>query len=336
MRTYIIAEAGVNHNGDIELAKELIYQAKKSGADCVKFQTYKTENLITKNAPKANYQLITTDRNESQYDMLKNLELSYSDFKYLFEYSKKVGIDFISTPYNFQDIDFLDSLGLESFKVASGQMTELPFLSYLAKKKKKIILSTGMSDLGQVYQAASKIREFSNEKLFILQCTTNYPSTIDDANLNCMQTIKSACNVEVGYSDHVVGNFACYAAVALGAKIIEKHFTLDKSMPGPDHSCSSDPKELIELVNGIREIEKSLGNKNKLPTDSESKNLKGMRRSLVARNIIKKGQKIKKEDLIFKRPLNGLNINYYDSVIGKYAAVDIEMDSPLNYNSIKW
>lgn len=336
MKTYIIAEAGVNHNGNMEFAKELIIQAKKSGADCIKFQTYKTENLITKKAPKANYQLNSTDKNESQFEMLKKLELSYNDFEYLYEFSKKVGIDFISTPYNFEDIDFLDSLGIELFKVASGQLTELPFLAYLAKKNKKIILSTGMSDLGQVYQAVSKIREFSSKELFVLQCTTNYPSIINDANLKCMKTIKSACNVEVGYSDHVIGNFACYAAVALGAKIIEKHFTLDKSLPGPDHLCSSNPSEFSQLVNGIREIEKSLGNENKLPTDSELENIKGMRRSLVARKTIKKGQKIKKDDLIFKRPLNGLDTNYYELVIGKYAAFDIESDSPLDYNSIKW
>lgn len=336
MRTYIIAEAGVNHNGNMEFAKELINQAKKSGADCIKFQTYKTENLITKKAPKANYQLKSTNKNESQFDMLKKLELSYDNFEHLYNYSKKVGIDFISTPYNFEDIDFLDYLGIELFKVASGQLTELPFLAYLAKKNKKIILSTGMSDLGQVYHAVSKIREFSNEELFVLQCTTNYPSKIIDANLKCMKTIKSACNVEVGYSDHVIGNFACYAAVALGAKIIEKHFTLDKSLPGPDHLCSSDPSEFSQLVNGIREIEKSLGNENKFPTDSELENIKGMRRSLVARKMIKKGQIIKKKDLVFKRPLNGLDTNYYELVLGKYAAFDIEPDSPIYYNSIQW
>ena len=210
-RTYIIAEAGVNHNGDIKIAKELILKAKKVGADCIKFQTFKTESLISADAPKAEYQLKTTNPIQSQFDMLKSLELSYSDFSILFNLCKKSKIDFISTPYNFEDIDFLGDLGVDTFKIASGQLTELPFIEYAAKKNKKMILSTGMSSLSQIFDAVELIKKYSKKEISVLQCTTNYPSKIEEANLNCMKTIKSACDVKVGYSDHVIGNYACYS-----------------------------------------------------------------------------------------------------------------------------
>ncbi len=336
METYVIAEAGVNHNGKLDLAVRLVDKAKEAGASCIKFQTFKTENLISKNAPKADYQLITTDKKESQFSMLKNLELTYENFSYLNDYCKKNEIDFMSTPYNFEDIDFLDSLGVNCFKIASGQLTELPFINYVAKKNKKIILSSGMSNLSQILDAIEVIKNNSDSEITVLQCTTNYPSNIEDANLNCLRTIKQACGVEVGYSDHVMGNYACFAAVALGATVIEKHFTLDKNMAGPDHSCSCDFIDLKELIYGIKEIEKSLGSRIKIPTSTELKNANGMKRSIVARVDIKKGEKIKKDYLVFKRPLGGLDINYYDLIIGKKSAKDIKADSLFNFDMIKW
>ena len=253
-----------------------------------------------------------------------------------FQYCKKIKIDFMSTPYSFEDIDFLNNMGVNSFKIASGQLTEIPFLKYVAKTNKKIILSTGMSDLSQIYNATEVIKANSNGKLIVLQCTTNYPSNIEDSNLNCMRTIREACEVEVGYSDHVIGNHACFAAVALGATVIEKHFTLDKSMPGPDHSCSSNPEELKDLIYGIREIEKSLGSKSKKPTKIEIINAKGMKRSLVTKVNIKKGEKITEEHITFKRPSDGLDVNYYDLILNKTAKTDILKDTQLSFDLIKW
>lgn len=335
-RTYIIAEAGVNHNGDIKIAKELILKAKKVGADCVKFQTFKTESLISADAPKAEYQLKTTNPIQSQFDMLKSLELSYSDFSILFNLCKKSKIDFISTPYNFEDIDFLSDLGVNTFKIASGQLTELPFIEYAAKKNKKMILSTGMSSLSQIFDAVELIKKYSKKEISVLQCTTNYPSKIEEANLNCMKTIKSACDVKVGYSDHVIGNYACYSAVALGAKIIEKHFTLNKKMLGPDHSCSADPNEFENLVNGIREVEKTLGSKIKRPTVLESKNVQGMKRSLVAKSEIKKGEIFSLNNLTFQRPNKGLDVNLLEQIIGKKAKEVIKENEFIKMKNIDW
>tara|TARA_B110000858_G_C17789857_1_gene469267 strand:- start:248 stop:1267 length:1020 start_codon:yes stop_codon:yes gene_type:complete len=335
-KTYIIAEAGVNHNGDIELAKELILKAKEIGADCIKFQTFKTENLITPDAPKANYQLKTTNPKHSQFTMLKNLELSYSDFSILFEFCKKTGIDFISTPYNFEDVDFLDKLGVDCFKIASGQLTELPFIKYIAKKNKKIILSSGMSNLAEIFEAVEIIKNHSTSGVSVLQCTTNYPSEIEDANLNCIKIIRASCDVKVGYSDHVIGNYACFSAVALGATIIEKHFTLDKKMSGPDHLCSSDPSDFKELVLGIRNIEKSLGSSIKRANAAELKNILGMKRSIVAKSDIKKGEIFNEHNLIFKRPNRGLDVNYYEHILGKKALNDIKINEFIELKKIQW
>ena len=335
-KTYIIAEAGVNHNGDIELAKKLILKAQEIGADCIKFQTFKTENLITPDAPKANYQLKTTNPKHSQFTMLKNLELSYSDFSILFEFCKKTGIDFISTPYNFEDIDFLDKLGVDCFKIASGQLTELPFIKYIAKKNKKIILSSGMSNLAEIFEAVEIIKNHSNSEVSVLQCTTNYPSKIEEANLRCIKTISDGCDIEVGYSDHVIGNYACFSAVALGATIIEKHFTLNKKMLGPDHSCSADPSDFKELVLGIRNVEKSLGSKIKRASPSELKNINGMKRSLVAKSEIKKGEIFNENNLTFKRPYKGLDVNYYGQILGKKAKELIKENEFIEMKKIQW
>lgn len=335
-RTYIIAEAGVNHNGDINMALQLIDEAKKAGADCVKFQTFKAEQIVTKTSPKANYQLKVTDAEESQFTMLQKLELGFDHYKQLIGRCKAVGIDFLSTPYNKSDVDFLQELDIPGFKIASGQLTEVPFLRYVAQAQKPIILSTGMATMADVFTAVETIRATGNNDLVVLQCTTNYPSSIDDANILAMNSIKKACNVRVGYSDHVENNQACYAAVALGAEIIEKHFTLDRSLPGPDHSSSLDPEGFAELVKGIREIERALGTGLKVPTSTEQQNSHGMKRSLVALQDLKAGTVITEEVLGFKRPANGLPINQLDLIIGKQLARDVVKDEALQYHSIVW
>lgn len=335
-KTYIIAEAGVNHNGNIDLAIELIRKAKEAGADCVKFQTFKAEQIVTQTSPKANYQLLVTDSNESQFEMLKKLELKMEHYPILISYCREIGIDFMSTPYNFEDVDFLNSLGIDSFKIASGQLTEIPFLRYAAKKMKRMIISTGMANMSDVFLAVQTIRGEGNQNIVVLQCTTNYPSKIEDSNLLAMVSIKDACKVKVGYSDHVENNYACLASVALGAEIVEKHFTLDRNMEGPDHSCSLEPNEFKELVLGIRNIELAMGDGLKIPTKAELENSNGMKRSIVAVTKIKKGETINIEQIGFKRPFNGLSPNLLNDILGKVALKDIEIDEPIQLNSIKW
>lgn len=333
---YIIAEAGVNHNGDINLALDLIEKAKLSGADCVKFQTFKAHQIVTKTSPKAKYQLEVTDRTESQFDMLKKMELDMEDYRILLKKCKELDIDFLSTPYNIEDIDFLESLNVTGYKVASGQLTELPFLKYLATKQKTMIISTGMANLSDVFLAVETIRETGNEDIIVLQCTTNYPSKIEDANLLAMVSMRDSCKVRVGYSDHVENNYACFGSVALGAEIVEKHFTLDKKMEGPDHSSSLNPEEFRELVEGIRNVEKALGSGLKKPSQIEIDNSYGMKRSLVILSDMKAGSVIKTEDIGFKRPATGLSPNMLADVIGKKLAKDMVEDEAIQLNSIQW
>ncbi|WP_348823517.1 N-acetylneuraminate synthase [Flavobacterium aestuarii] len=333
---YIIAEAGVNHNGSINLALELINEAKKAGADCVKFQTFKAEEIVTAASPKAKYQLEVTDKNESQFDMLKKLELSLDDYHLLIKRCKELDIDFLSTPYNIKDVDFLEELNVTAYKIASGQLTELPFLKYAAQKKKLMIISTGMANMSEVFAAVETIRSQGNENIVVLQCTTNYPSKISDANLLAMLSMKEACKVRVGYSDHVQNNYACFASAALGAEIIEKHFTLDKNMDGPDHSSSLNPDEFKDLVVGIRNIEKALGTGLKKPTTIEVENSYGMKRSLVLNVDLLSGTIIKEEHIGYKRPFNGLPVNMLDMVIGKRINKDMLKDEALQYSFIDW
>ncbi len=335
-KTYIIAEAGVNHNGDVNIARKLIEEAKGSGADCVKFQTFKASQIVTKTSPKAKYQLEVTDSSESQYAMLKKLELDFDAYEGLVSYSKELGIDFLSTPYNLEDISFLERLGVSTFKVASGQLTELPFLKALARTNKTIILSTGMATMSDVFDAVETIRNEGNDDIIVLQCTTNYPSDIKDSNILAMQSIKEACGVRVGYSDHVENNYACFASVALGAEVVEKHFTLDKNMEGPDHTCSLTPVEFRELVEGIRNIELALGSKIKKPAPVEIENSKGMKRGLVIVKEINKGDVLTEEHIGFKRPLTGIPINMLDSLIGKQVSKQMFVDQVIDYNCIIW
>ncbi|MBF4465687.1 N-acetylneuraminate synthase [Flavobacterium sp. LC2016-12] len=335
-KTYIIAEVGVNHNGDPAIAKELIKQAKASGADCVKFQTFKASQIVTKTSPKAKYQLEVTEKSESQYEMLKKLELDFKDYKMLIDYCDEINIDFLSTPYNLEDLIFLEELNVDSYKIASGQLTELPFLKEVAKRKKTILLSTGMGTLANVFDAVEAIRSEGNDDIIVLQCTTNYPSKIEEANILAMNTIKEACGVRVGYSDHVTNNYACYASVALGAEVVEKHFTLDKNMEGPDHTCSLTPSEFAELVDGIRNIEMSLGSKVKRPSQIEMENSLGMKRGMVIIQEIEAGTILTAKHIGFKRPLKGLPINMLDQIIGKEISKSMSIDEALDYDCIVW
>jgi N,N'-diacetyllegionaminate synthase len=335
-KTYIIAEAGVNHNGNIDIALQLVNAAKEAGADCVKFQTFKAEQIVTKTSPKAAYQLEVTDRTENQFDMLKKLELDFEGYRVILKRCKELNIDFLSTPYNKEDVDFLVALDVDGFKIASGQLTELPFLRYSASKGKKMIISTGMATMADVFNAVDAIRSVGNDNIVVLQCTTNYPSSIEDANLLAMLSMKEACKVSVGYSDHVENNYACFAAVALGAEIVEKHFTLDKNMEGPDHTSSLTKPEFEELVIGIRNIELCLGSGLKVPSSIEAKNSFGMKRSLVVNKDVERGDVITEDLIGFKRPSNGLSINYLDDIIGKTFAKAMVKDEALQYNSIVW
>ncbi len=332
---FIIAEAGVNHNGNVDMAIELVRKAKECGADCVKFQTFKAERVVSKTAPKAAYQMETTNPEESQLDMLRKLELKRQDYVSIIEACKSEGICFLSTPYSTEDIDFLDELGVSAYKVASGQTVEPFFLKYLAKKKKPIILSTGMCTLAEVDEAIRTIRATGNENVAVLQCTTNYPSASCDANLNAMVTMRNACNVLAGYSDHTTTSTACIAAIALGACIIERHFTLDKHLPGPDHSSSSDPGEFLKLVELIRETESVLGSGLKVPCESEERNIPGMRRGLVAAKDIKAGEEFTHENITAKRPLRGLPPKLLHQILGRKASTSIPAETPIDFEVIQ-
>ncbi|MFW5794999.1 MAG: N-acetylneuraminate synthase, partial [Bacillota bacterium] len=247
-KIFIIAEAGVNHNGDLEIAKKLINTAVNAGADAVKFQTFSANRLVTKNAPKANYQNETTDKNESQYEMLKKLELSFEEHKILKKYCAENNILFLSTPFDFESVDLLEALEVELYKIGSGDLNNIPLLKYIADKNKPLIVSTGMSNLAEVEEAVMAVKETGDNELVLLHCVSNYPAKYENINLKAMNTLKTAFNVQVGYSDHTLGIEIPIAAVAMGAKVIEKHFTLDKTMDGPDHRASLNPEELNQMV----------------------------------------------------------------------------------------
>ncbi|WP_027327682.1 N-acetylneuraminate synthase [Helicobacter pametensis] len=329
MSILIIAEAGVNHNGDIGLAKKLIEVAKDSGADIVKFQTGKPENVISKFAPKAQYQIENTgDKIESQLEMVKKLALQDSDWPVLISHCQKIGIEFLSTPFDFESIRLLDSLGMQIFKIPSGEITNLPYLRMIGKLKKQVILSTGMSNLGEIETAISILTQAGTkrENITILHCNTEYPTPMKDVNLKAMQTIANAFHLPVGYSDHTEGIHIPIAAVAMGAQVIEKHFTLDKTMEGPDHKASLEPHELKEMVKCIREIENALGNGIKRESESEKKNKPIARKSIVANKPIKAGEIFSEDNLYVKRPANGLSPMEWDNVIGKVAKKNFAED----------
>ncbi len=327
-KALIIAEAGVNHNGDLNLAKKLIEVAAKSGADFVKFQSFKAELCVSKNAKKAAYQLKTTAKDESQLEMIKKLELDFNAHQLLISHAKQCGIAFLSTAFDLESIKLLDDLGLEVFKIPSGEITNLPYLKKIAKLNKKIILSTGMSNLGEIEAALGVLCKEGTQRanITLLHCTTEYPAPFNEVNLKAMQTLKNAFNLDVGYSDHTKGIHISLAAIALGASVIEKHFTLDKNMSGPDHKASLEPDELQELCTKIREIESALGNGIKQASKSERKNIEIARKSLVAKKKIKKGEIFSEENLTTKRPASGISAMRYDEYLGKKASKDYEED----------
>lgn len=327
-KVFIIAEAGVNHNGSFKIAKKMVDAAKAAGADAIKFQTFKAENLVSKFAPKAGYQKETTRENESQFNMLKKLELSSGAHKSLINYCRKKNIMFLSSPFDNESIDLLNNLGLKIFKIPSGEITNLPYLRKIGKLKKKIILSTGMSNLKEIKQALGILTKAGTNKknITVLHCNTEYPTSFEDVDLNAMLTIKNTFNVNVGYSDHTPGTEVSIAAAALGAIVLEKHFTLDKNMPGPDHKASLNTKELKVMVDAVRNAEKALGNSIKKPSPSEFKNMLIVRKSIVAKRGIEKGEKFNKENITVKRPGFGISPMLWDKVIGKTATRKFDED----------
>ena len=331
---FIIAEAGVNHNGDIKIARKLVEEAKKCGANCLKFQTFKAEQVVTQNAPKAKYQLKTTDPTESQFEMLKKLELPLDSYTDLIKYCNKHDIIFLSTPYSEDDVDFLVDIGVPAFKLASICVAEPQFIQYVARKGKPVILSTGMAELQEVRDAVNAFYDTGNKDLILLQCTTNYPSRLEDANLHAMVTMHDTFGSLVGYSDHTQDDTACIVSVGLKATVIEKHFTLDKNLPGPDQSSSYDPIEFTRLVRNIRNAETTLGSYNKEPCVIEKKNALGMRRSIVAKKNIKRGTTITKDMITCKRPATGIKPNFILDIVGRVAKNDIPIDKLLHWSDI--
>ena len=329
MSVYIIAEAGVNHNGKLDLALKLCDAAKEAGVDAVKFQTWKTENIVTASARQAAYQTENTGKEESQYDMLKGLELSYDHFRTIKDYCKKIGIDFLSTPDEEESLEFLVSLDLPFIKVSSGEVTNIPYLRKIGGCKKPVILSTGMSNIAQVALAYDTLLQAGADGVSLLHCTTNYPCPYNEVNLKAMITLREAFKCKVGYSDHTMGMEVPVAAVAMGAEIIEKHFTLDKNMEGPDHKASLEPAELKLMVQQIRNINVALGDGIKRPNKSEAENAKAVQKSILAKRLIKKGEILTEDILTVKRAGEGISASLWDSVIGAPAIKDFEIDEPI-------
>jgi N,N'-diacetyllegionaminate synthase len=326
-KVIIIAEAGVNHNGDIDLAKQLIDVAASAGADYVKFQTFKADKLVQKKATKAAYQIANTGNNDSQFEMLKKLELSEEDHQVLIDYCRQKNIQFLSTAFDLDSIDFLkDKIGL--YKIPSGEITNLPYLQKVAGLKLPIILSTGMATMQEVKDTVEVLTQHGGDKntITVLHCNTEYPTPMQDVNLLAMQSIQKELNVSVGYSDHTLGIEVAIAAVALGATIIEKHFTIDRNSEGPDHKASLEPEELKAMVKAIRNIEQALGNGIKTPSPSEQKNIAIARKSIVAGSFINTGDIFTKENLTVKRPGNGISPMQWNNVLGKKANKNFEPD----------
>ncbi|WP_026527202.1 N-acetylneuraminate synthase [Butyrivibrio sp. VCD2006] len=328
-RILIIAEAGVNHNGSLELAKKLVDTAKECGADIVKFQTAKLSSLVSKSAPMAEYQKANTGKEESQKDMLSKLLLPFDDYKVLADYCKTVGIRFLSTPFDVDSIEFLDPL-LDIWKVPSGEITNYPYLVKIAKTKKDIILSTGMCIMSEVEDAVKVLRDNGCGKITILHCTTNYPTPMEDVNLRAMLSLKERFGFDVGYSDHTRGIEVPIAAAALGATVLEKHFTLDRNMEGPDHKASLEPSELRDMVAAVRNIEIALGDGIKEPTEAELKNRLVARKSIIAARKIKKGEIFTEENLTTKRPGSGISPMKWNEIIGMKAARDYDEDEMID------
>jgi N,N'-diacetyllegionaminate synthase len=328
MKVLIIAEAGVNHNGDIDVAKRLIDVAAGAGADLVKFQTFNADRLVTENASKADYQKLAGDNNESQHFMLRKMELTEAMHHELIAHCALRGIDFFSTGFDIESINLLVSLGQELFKIPSGEITNLPYLRHIGKLRKEVILSTGMSSMDEIESAINALEDSGTPRasITVLHCTTSYPAPMSDINLHAMQSIRSKFGVDVGYSDHTLGIEISLAAVALGATVIEKHFTLDRTLPGPDHKASLEPEELKYMIAGIRNIEEALGDGLKRLMPSEVNNRDIARKSVVARLPIISGQVLNEENLTTKRPGTGISPMDWDDLIGKKSHRDYSVD----------
>lgn len=328
---FIIAEAGVNHNGSLDAARQMVQVAAHAGADAIKFQTFKAEKLATAQAPKAAYQAVATGENENQLEMLRKLELSEADFRKLLDECHKNNILFLSTPFDEDSADFLASLDMEAYKISSGEITNLPFLAYVARKGRPLIVSTGMSYLNEVDLAVRTIQTAGNHDLVLLHCTSNYPADPADVNLRAMATLEQAFQVPVGFSDHTMGTEIPLAAVAMGASVIEKHFTLDRSLPGPDHQASLEPAELGALVKGVRKVEASLGHGRKEPVEREANTAAVARKSIVARLDIPAGTILNEKHFMMMRPGTGLPSVLLQYVIGRTARVNIPAGTLISF-----
>lgn len=335
MSAYIIAEAGVNHNGDLDTAFRMIDAVKDCGCDCIKFQTFRTESLVTKNAKKAEYQIENTQNNDSQYEMLKKLELSFEDFKKLKEYCVQCGVDFLSTPFDEESVDLLEELGVTVYKMSSGDITNKPLLQYVARKQKPMIISTGMCTIEEVKEAVAWIEACDNHQITLLHCTSNYPTPYQDVNMNAMATLAKEFSYPVGYSDHTQGIMIPVMATVLGATVIEKHFTLDKNMEGPDHKASLDIEELKEMVRAIRAVESAKGSGEKKPAESELSTREVARKSVVLARAVKAGAALSREDLTVKRPGTGLAPKYLEDLIGKVVIRDFEAEELITFKEVE-
>lgn len=323
----VIAEAGVNHNGDIEIAKKMALVAKECGANIIKYQTFKAENLVTKTAKKADYQVNNMGTSESQLEMIKKMELSYDEFNQLKKYCDDIEIQFLSAAFDIESIGFLnDTIDMKMFKIPSGEINNYPYLVEIAKTKKEVILSTGMSTLNEIKDAVELLSKNGTPKITILHCNTEYPTPFEDVNLNVLQTLKQEFGCDVGYSDHTKGIIIPIAAVSLGAKVIEKHFTLSRKMKGPDHLASLEPSELKEMVEAIRTVELALGSNEKIVTNSEKKNISIARKSIVAKRKISKGELLTENNITTKRPGTGLSPMEWNKVINTTAIEDFDED----------
>lgn len=326
MGIIIIAEAGVNHNGSVAMAKQMVLAAKEAGADYIKFQTFSPEKIVSKFAAKADYQKQTTGTGGSQLEMLEKLALGQEDFLRLKEYCKSQGIGFLSTPFDLESIHFLDKLEMDFWKLPSGEITNLPYLLEIAKTRKSVVMSTGMCELKEVEAAVKYLEEGGTREITLLHCNTEYPTPMKDVNLKAIQTLKDVFSLPVGYSDHTQGIEAAIAAAAMGACILEKHFTLDRTMEGPDHPASLEPEELKAMVKAVRNVEQAMGNGRKEPSESEKKNITAVRKSIVAKCEIKKGERFSEENLTTKRPGTGISPMKWYELIGKRAERDFEAD----------
>lgn len=333
MALKIIAEAGVNHNGKLSIAKQMVLAAKEAGADYIKFQTFYPKALVSEYAEKADYQKKDMEDMESQLEMLERLSLSHDDFIRLKDYCQEQGIGFLSTPFDMESVRFLDKLNMDFWKLPSGEITNLPYLLEIAKTKKPVVMSTGMCELKEIEAAVTYLKKGGVKELILLHCNTEYPTPMEDVNLKAMLTLRKVFSLAVGYSDHTQGIEIPIAAAALGACVLEKHFTLDRTMKGPDHSASLEPGELKEMVRAVRNVERAIGTGNKEPSESEKKNMEVVRKSIVAKCEIAKGEIFTEENLAVKRPGIGISPMKWFEIIGKRAERDFKADEIISFES---